>query len=328
MRQRLDLEAGLHEALLAEQHTALADKLRDTLDIEAGLAAIVPPDLTAVVGADEETEDEGSLEWASSALAVMPLPGRLILRERLADRLAAAARRTLECMGMQDDPKHRLMDVLLDIADVFVAAAGDSTASPSDRWRISVQGLELPPWPDHAANRDEQRLDPSGEGFDIVLQNGTGMIHVKSSYDSASQVSELINMLGRANREPDRSQGLAGTGWIGACEGYLVEVLKCAVRHIEEPTKQGTDKAEYVTETLNMVASHLSYLEQMLNDFRGVDLRKVDLAGIDLGGVRWSDATTQWPEHWIEEIRRDSVHLGDGVWEINYGTRAHRDSLV
>jgi hypothetical protein len=48
-------------------------------------------------------------------------------------------------------------------------------------------------------------------------------------------------------------------------------------------------------------------------------LREVDLTGISLGGIRWSEATL-WPDQWIDQIRRDSVHLGGGVYKIRPGT--------
>jgi hypothetical protein len=48
-------------------------------------------------------------------------------------------------------------------------------------------------------------------------------------------------------------------------------------------------------------------------------LREVDLTGILLDGIRWSE-TTQWPDQWVDQIRRDSVLLGGGVYEIRPGT--------
>ncbi|WP_433734869.1 hypothetical protein ACQP0C_41890 (plasmid) [Nocardia sp. CA-129566] len=59
------------------------------------------------------------------------------------------------------------------------------------------------------------------------------------------------------------------------------------------------------------------------------DLRKVDLAGVPLEGLRWSEQTTQWPDCWREQIKEDSVHIENDVYEIHYGTHTRgRNTLV
>ena len=56
-------------------------------------------------------------------------------------------------------------------------------------------------------------------------------------------------------------------------------------------------------------------LHNVLSDVTGVDLRCVDLAGIFFEGLRWS-ACTQWPPRWEAQIRRDSVEVTKGIFQI------------
>lgn len=56
-------------------------------------------------------------------------------------------------------------------------------------------------------------------------------------------------------------------------------------------------------------------LHNVLSDVTDVDLRYIDLAGIDLQGLRWS-TSTRWPPQWVDQIRRDSVEIADGIFQI------------
>lgn len=331
LRQRLDLDAGLHEALLTEQHTALTEKLRDTLDIEAGLAAIVPPDLTTIVDIEEDTESEGSLEWAASALENMPLPDRLTVRARLADRLAAVARKMIDPPVVRHDAhpsvervitQAHVVEVATELESMFAVAADGGETTAVDRvaayYRESFK-LEDPDSSD-VQNRQDEPLEAPDGIFDLAWPR---IVHLRPTLESGSGKTEsMLRWLGWEITPSERDRGRSivhGPAWIEACGEFVLRML------YDDALMES--RAE-LTEAMNRVASHLAYLEQMLNDFQGVDLREVELAGVNLDGLRWADATTLWPETWIEEIKRDSVHLGDGVYEISYGTSAHRDSLV
>jgi hypothetical protein len=64
----------------------------------------------------------------------------------------------------------------------------------------------------------------------------------------------------------------------------------------------------------------LMELHNVLSDVTGLDLRRVDLAGIALRGLRWS-VGTRWPPRWVDQIRRESVEVADGIFQIvNGGT--------
>ncbi|NBH12130.1 hypothetical protein [Amycolatopsis sp. SID8362] len=62
----------------------------------------------------------------------------------------------------------------------------------------------------------------------------------------------------------------------------------------------------------------LGSLVEAATNVSGADLSYVDLRGIPLEGLRWSEAT-RWPFEWYEQIRRDSIELGPGRYEIRQG---------
>ncbi|UQU64693.1 hypothetical protein COUCH_38160 [Couchioplanes caeruleus] len=68
-------------------------------------------------------------------------------------------------------------------------------------------------------------------------------------------------------------------------------------------------------------------LREAVNDLRGADLRSVNLVGVDLEGIRWSPAT-RWPEDWRAQVDRDSVLIGDGVFEVRPGAKTAGTHLL
>lgn len=74
------------------------------------------------------------------------------------------------------------------------------------------------------------------------------------------------------------------------------------------------------------LASALDELHRALNNFTGADLREADLAGVSLDGLRWS-VTTQWPPGWAEQIKRDSVKVKPGIFEVR-GSTTHAPTPV
>lgn len=59
----------------------------------------------------------------------------------------------------------------------------------------------------------------------------------------------------------------------------------------------------------------LMNLHHALSDVTDHDLRGIELAGSSLAGLRWSPKT-QWPRQWEDQIRRDSIALADGTFQI------------
>jgi hypothetical protein len=61
-------------------------------------------------------------------------------------------------------------------------------------------------------------------------------------------------------------------------------------------------------------------LSRSRNDFAGADLRDIDLRGVRLNGIRWSEDTTVWPAEYRDRIRRHSVEIAPGLFEVRPGT--------
>jgi hypothetical protein len=70
------------------------------------------------------------------------------------------------------------------------------------------------------------------------------------------------------------------------------------------------------TTDLEALADHLSAIG---DDFVAADLSgaaHLDLGPGDLRGIRWTPATTDWPDGWACRIQDVSIHIGHGVLEI------------
>ncbi|MFD1048795.1 hypothetical protein ACFQ1S_26310, partial [Kibdelosporangium lantanae] len=63
------------------------------------------------------------------------------------------------------------------------------------------------------------------------------------------------------------------------------------------------------------IADSADTLTTAVDDLVDADLTTVDLDGVSLEGVRWSDRT-RWPAGWEPRIRRVSVEISPGLYEI------------
>ncbi|MFC0429994.1 hypothetical protein [Kutzneria buriramensis] len=69
------------------------------------------------------------------------------------------------------------------------------------------------------------------------------------------------------------------------------------------------------------VVNAVDRIDEALTSMAGADLTEADLHGIPLDGVRWSHAT-RWPPGWEDQIRRDSILIEPGLYEIRPGGHA------
>jgi hypothetical protein len=75
------------------------------------------------------------------------------------------------------------------------------------------------------------------------------------------------------------------------------------------------------------VIDAVDLLDNALTHMVGADLTEVALHGIPLAGVRWSHET-RWPVRWEDQIRRNSVEIEPGLYEILPGTTMSIDTTV
>lgn len=343
LAERLDIEAGLREVLLDEQHTDFVEKVRGEIDIEAGLTAILPAELpTDLMYPDPEDEDEdaGSLQWASDALALMPLSTRLVLRAQYAAKLGAAARFALT-VGQNDllDEGH-LREVREYLEPIFNRQNVDFDWISSRRFaQMYVQALLAPIQEQiHKHGKAPGGREAQDEAVDSYLAEVKRIFQQAEESDRSALFDGLVEVVEKSwPIEPSCTVETTGPNqWASVAWKFLLRILDHADEAVTMARYAGRDFETLsrsmvhgkVSIALAELMSHLGYLEQMLNDFTRADLRDVDLAGVPLDGVRWSEVTTRWPDRWIEQIERDSVPIGDGVFEIHYGTTTHTDMRV
>ncbi|MGW5142675.1 hypothetical protein ACWEPH_26760 [Nocardia beijingensis] len=335
--ERLDIAAGLEEVFLTERHHDLVENIQENLDIEGGLAAILPA--PPVLVSEDQPPMRGSLEWASDALARMPLQARLTLRADYAAKLGFAAREAfalgadLVTPGGFDEVAGRIRELL------------DSRRSPyTQRWKgDSFTQLwrevrnRVVHWHGVSAPSDElrdlvafveSRSDPADEEIVELLRE------VLARPEPSSVEAELAKLLAahlnaRSAAEVPFARDPAVQEWKAAVADYVSAMLASGRSEVIPQIVDGVLQMDRAIEHVQAVADHLAFLEQILNDFVGADLRQVELQGVSLEGLRWSDRTTQWPEDWRERITQDSVHIGADVYEVHHGTHARgRNTLV
>ncbi|WP_194817973.1 hypothetical protein [Nocardia sp. XZ_19_385] len=296
---KLDVEAGLAEVLLSERHSEFSKELRTKLDVEAGLAAIVPPAPPTTA----EAEPKGSIGWARAQLTVMPLQDRLTLRAYYAPTLGTLSRAVLRL---------KAREIERDFQDWVRQVLLGQTPLPS-QWGTRLQR--------NVIDEIAQVLQISPEtfsrpvtGVDIVFHD-TGMQR-NGRVNRNPQEEDLVVQRRELNASPD---GVSeAQRWI---DGVVEGVDEKTWEIVEVAAAPPTARWEMVlSRILKQLAGHLETLEQQLNDFTGVDLRNVDLAGVPLEGLRWSIESTRWPEDWVEQIKHDSIEVGDGIYEIYYGS--------
>ncbi|MEV0027844.1 hypothetical protein [Nocardia sp. NPDC050793] len=334
LAERLDIETGLREVLLEERHADFVDQVRDNLDIEAGLAAIIPPELPAELIQEhpEDDADAGSLQWASRELALMPLSTRLTLRAKYAPGLGAAVRDVLTIGQSASLNEGHLRDVRGHLEPIFkplnvgvIYVNAPTGLGRTEAVRMYAESLKNFEKSGEDGDADAWFFDALTElrqrpGRTSRQEIGDQILHLQIT-------TPFIAGMG-PTRTPDPVGPHQWVAMVGEFVQWMLDRADDAVATASGERRGPEAVHQEISDALAELMSHLGCLEQMLNDFIGADLRDVDLAGVPLNGVRWSAATTRWPEHWIEQIERDSVSIGDGVFEIHYGTTAYTDTRV
>jgi hypothetical protein len=295
----LDVEAGLRETLIPMRHADLVRSLHGVLDLEAGLAAIVPSaSLEPPPPSNNPMFSEEAVVDLIASFKAMPLLVRLELRHVcttgvaeamvqarwMADAFASTSRHSFfhdasECYGLELSAFEGKLKSDLERIDQGVAEMAKLLST------VLVE------------NVSSAMLD----GIDATamqwFERGRRVIHA-----SVRRIESARQTFGDAVQR--RSWQLTTT-WLSDVYGA----------------------ARTVHRILDHVARELLRIEQALNNFTGEDFRAVDLDGIRLAGLRWS-TETQWPEAWREQIEHDSFPIGDGIFEIRGGTSIQHDALV
>ncbi|MGW5724893.1 hypothetical protein [Nocardia beijingensis] len=304
LRTKLDVEAGLAEVFLSERHREFTAELRTRLDVEAGLAAIVPLPPQGTKLGDDATR--GSVAWSNERLAAMPLQDRLSLRALFAPTLGNLARTTLLLVDAPEVPES--------FRDHLQTTLLDRVKQPETRTY---------------GQRVDERLEVLLELFATERKAGPSPQPLYPDFDIADPADAdlgvyILQAKGSTHRSQPSQEDMPSLAVFRSVTSrrWLVGVLQGIDEKASAIVKQSGSSKSRTTESVlvQRLAAHLEALEQQLNDFIGTDLRNVNLAGLPLEGLRWSIESTRWPENWAEQIKHDSVHLGDGIYEIHYGS--------
>ncbi|MFI9503607.1 hypothetical protein [Nocardia sp. NPDC052566] len=293
---RLDIEAGLRETLIPQRHAEFLGTIRRVLDIEAGLAAIVPVPLQPASRAAPATTD--SLVELCTELTTLPIEVRLELRIAYAPRVD---------------------DALIHVHDVIAAV-------------ISILRHPVLQDLDHSSHRGLH-------DFEAHVWCGIKRVDQNLAEVRVTLLQEVFERVWSVPHSVFVGLPAAWATHLRKLFRSMVHDIDCASSGFESSLLQGISRpnaqwipvvraaggrVRVVTSTL---ARGLADLEDVLNNFSGEDLRAVDLAGVQLSRLRWS-ATTQWPEHWREQIQRDSFPVGHGIFEIRGGASTQHGALV
>ncbi|WP_331767828.1 hypothetical protein [Embleya sp. NBC_00896] len=300
LEQALDVEAGLREILLHSRHATLVENLADVLDVESGLAAIVPQEYSVrtqswpdpvssdpIRSARDTREDQRALlerfVWSVEPRQRLALRGRTQVTATLRDyELAFRIAKELE-------HAHRhaagLVDYLADAA------------------RLDPRGEHV-----RARAREHHTLRGISRVHHNVLNFASHVLARAWTPDEVRKyATRLTDSVGDALDCSERlldpkawPQPLIPTEmWSQADSTNLMHALIAAMEcagHLAQ---------RFLSETRHEIGLVLGRfplglngpsLRALLHDFTTSDLRGVTLTEVDLAGVRWSGTGTRWPE--------------------------------
>ncbi|MFD9631942.1 hypothetical protein [Streptomyces violascens] len=294
---RLDVEAGLRDVLLHSQAADSTHTLKPLLDIEAGLAAILPA---------PAPPPQPSVPYPLSGDTPLPPPHVLSASELLAlrrDAVLTAVAKGID--GARDlDP---LLDRLRNVALNLDHALDHGEAHALDHARGLGFGLALDLARIYGPDRD---LDPLLEQALIVARD------LDRALDRAhARALRLAHALDRAQARAqarDLARGLARA--IDLAHRLASLLMQFVAVRISRALRRAVA-------TEDVASLFAGSARSVLDDFTDADLSTADLSSADLIGIRWTRAT-RWPAPLdIGKLRRRSRETapGSNVWVVVRG---------
>ena len=287
----LDVESGLRDATRTAARAALDAALRRQLDADSGLNAILlePP--------------ARGLRAFAEALARKPPHARLPVRRA----------------GWPDTVRstRRIGRLLLTAIDI------DQDIRRTLRTRTALR---------HRRGLD-RAIRRTGALARALARPVAGLFAgVTEQVTDLHSALRLIRLVGRA---PDEAEGSVVKGKARSLARNLLLALIIEVDSSEQPalfTAALDDIKEIdrllfnrsfgtARQRIQEAVRAMARIDELVSDFVGADLTDARLKGIPLDGIRWSDST-QWPDDWVEQIRRRSVEVAPGLFVI--GGRGRR----
>jgi hypothetical protein len=291
LSRHLDPDAGLRDIMLHADHAALTGALGRRLDIQSGLAAILPPPLAA---ASRRTPGQPG---TAAAIAAADPAARIALRRdpvTLAVILSDLAVRTLTIADKAND-RARALDVARDLV------------SDLNLIRDLARSLDLDLAPAHAHALDLD-LDLARD-LDLDLALDLARARARDLVSDLGRAVALALTLARHRdlacdvaHVRDTARRLASTRHLGLA------------RHLARQTTLMVGDVLCLQQVDGLATA---LLEGALDDFTHADLSLTDLTGRDLTGIRWSDQGTTWPPGTdTDELRARSQEIGPGIYQI------------
>lgn len=315
-RTSLDLAAGAADATQPHHFTRLTADLKDLLDVDAGLTAIVGPLVPHPPPAPARVQPSP------------PRPASWVIP--LADMLSQLAPPTR--LQLRSTPASAGLSNSLDLAEAltFDDAVGElysalAEAPTDEDLTESIELVrELLGRLDQARNLDHAYALQRGLARDPALA-----VALTSARLLAGALADDLH---RYRRRIDRGRALpSDRAAVHASAAELNRGLGRVQAGIRTLTREaGFAIAAILGQDLRSTAdqpataAELRYLrrvaDQVTNDFTTADLRSVPLDEIWLEKVRWS-AATRWPPGWEKPVRANSDEIASGIFEIRGGGR-------
>jgi len=288
---------------LTRRYSALRDDLAATLDIEAGLReALIPANHQTLVADLRETLD---IEAGLAAIVpeARPVPALHPTDAGLVD--GGEPLRFLR--GLSLPTRWSLRTAIL---------TGGLEASYRTARELSICVS--------AVGAEAENVDPSG--FYWIDMHAPRFDHLDHHNAACQHAMAAAIALLRESSSPVEAGSfkVLATHWAD-----LEDTVNTTLGNVRMMIKKYECGALAESELLNFVSGRLAldihHLAQLLaveinalNNFTEDDLRDQGLEKIHLDGLRWSLAT-QFPPDWLEEIDRNSVPIGNGVFEVQQG---------
>ncbi|MFI6653010.1 hypothetical protein ACIBI8_36085 [Streptomyces sp. NPDC050529] len=321
----LDVEEGLHEVLIYARHGGLVHELGNALDVEAGLAAILPP-RTLPPDIVTTSADQAHLQQESNTSIEYIAPEtRLILRSHpaiMASIYSGLVANALELAQEHVHPEHLYGDLrsvvarthAYDLNSVLDRARDRELRGGDYHYRGTYRGtqglefaLDLTDILHRALNRALNRTNARGD-LDLALASALSQDHARDL------VLALESALGNAH-------DLVRERALDPALGQAVDDALALARDLEHALDHALDRvARFLGLRTERLATTL--LKGTLDDFTRADLRTVDLSGFDLAGVRWSQRGTHWPPTTDVELlksKSQEVAAGSGIYVVRRG---------
>ncbi|KIF76256.1 hypothetical protein QR77_24915 [Streptomyces sp. 150FB] len=300
----LDIEAGLREVLLQSRHRRRVDDLATVIDVEAGLAAILP------VSSPVPTPAPGG----AVASPVQDFLRSLTAEKRMALRHHPGGLRAGRLLALTE--LHDKTGVVPAEMTPFVVSFAHEVAQALISEFKRQNGLRQPKTR-YMIHQITQALDTSLLGDGALVRP---LSFAKDLLDAARSMDESVVHL---------AHELLTT--LYALSHLKSDGLKSINAHERLPDLFTTAARRAISSALGIPVPQefdAGSLKMLLNDFTASDLTTTDLTGIDLSGVRWSEGGTLWPDTVdIHDLKSRSTETpaGSGVYVVRDGTTTLRD---